>query len=614
MTASRRLSITWIVTAMVTAGAMAEAGAPPAGPGDDWRKELDRAVRSRDVEGTTRLVNVALARRLPGTDKGLAEAFKSPNVWIRRTALRGIVALPGPLTIETLIQGLGDPNPLVRLDASLLAGRIPAAAEGANRLVDALLESLIDARRGVREQAARALGRLASPTAHYGLSSTATSDGEATVRTAAVEALGRVGGEGAPFSVREVLEQDEDDRVRAAACISLGLLKPPFAVEALTLSLKDISGRTRGAATEGLALVGGEEAVKALVGSLALPDEDLRIAATRAIGMISGQAALDELRKLLRHGQREVRREAAQILGQRADAASLDTLAGMTRDNDPAVRAAAVEALGRIADPRVAPAVRNAFTDGSAEVRARAAEATSRLGDVAGIPELVALLQPKFSEGERVAAASALGFIGDERVGQPLVGLLDDESEPVRRSAASALGRLGLHGRELLSRQAKFEGAARVEFLGALAVTRVPVARRFFEQELAKKGLAGPARFACEVGLYLLGDRSRGAGVLAAARGERGGANPTLAMTALIFARDPEGQKTVRAALRSRSPGMRESAVFALGAARPDWAAPLLREAAKDRHPGVSLRARVGLRWIATRETAEGSGGSGDSH
>jgi len=147
MTASRRLSVMWIVTAIVTAGAMAEAGAPPAGTGGDWRKELDKAVRSRDVEGATRIINAALARRLPGADKGLAEAFKSPNVWIRRAALRGIVALPGPLTIEMLVQGLGDPNPLVRLDASLLAGRIPAAAEGANRLADALLESLADERR-----------------------------------------------------------------------------------------------------------------------------------------------------------------------------------------------------------------------------------------------------------------------------------------------------------------------------------------------------------------------------------------------------------------------------------------------------------------------------------
>ena len=306
MTASRRFSVAWIVTAaamILTAGAVAQAGAQPPVSEDAWRKALDQAVGSRDVEGATRMINVALARRLPGADKGLAEALKSPNVWIRRAALRGIVALGGPSTIETLVQGLGDPSPLVRLDASMLAGGAPPAAEGANRLVDALLERLTDERRGVREQAARALGRLGSPTAYYGLSSTATGDREAAVRVAAVEALGRVGGEGAPFTMREVLEQDEDDRVRAAACVSLGLLKPTFAVEALTPALKDISGLTRAAATEGLALVGDEEAVKALVGSLALPDKDLRAAATRAIGMIPGQPALAELRKLLRYDQ-----------------------------------------------------------------------------------------------------------------------------------------------------------------------------------------------------------------------------------------------------------------------------------------------------------------------
>ncbi|MHC5053783.1 MAG: HEAT repeat domain-containing protein [Planctomycetota bacterium] len=603
MTVSRRLAIMWLVAAM-GAAAVAEAGAPPPGRGGDWRKALDEAVKGRDVARATGLIDAVLARRLPGAEEEFARAFRSPNAWIRRATLRGIVALGGARTVETLVQGLEDPNPLVRLDASVLAGRFPPDAEGKNRLVDALLGKLADERRGVREQAARALGRLASPTAYYGLSSTATSDRDAMVRAAAVEALGRVGGEGAPHAVREALERDEDDRVRATACIALGILRPPFAVEVLTRSLKDISGRTRGAAAEGLALVGSTEAVKALVASLALPDEDLRKAATRALGRIAGAPALEALRRLLGHERPEVRREAAQILGQRADAASLEALVRMTRDNADAVREAAVEALGRIADPRAAVAVRNAFTDRTPEVRARAAEATARLGDVGGIPELVALLQPKFTEGERVSAVAALGFIGDERVGQPLVGLLDDPSEPVRRAAASALARLGLHGRELLSRQARYKDAARVEFLGALAVARVPEARRLFEQELSREGVSEPMRYACEVGLYLLGDRSRRDAVIAGARGERRGANPTVAMVALMLARDPQGEESVRTALRSQNPAMRESAAFALGVARPDWAEPLLREAVKDGHPGVALRARVGLRWIAARKPA----------
>ena len=596
-------SLLAFLLAATIVGAPAEAGAPPSG-GDEWRKALGAAVKSRDVANTTRIIDAALMRRLPGAEEEFARAFASQNPWIRRAALRAVVALGGTRTVETLVQALGDPNPLVRLDATTLAGRLPPETQGANRLVDALLGGLADERRGIRERAALALGRLKSPTAYYGLSSAATNDRDSSVRAAAVEALGRVGGEGTPFTVREALERDEDDRVRAMACIALGILRPPFAVEALTRSLKDISGRTRAAAAEGLALVGSPEAVKTLVDSLALPDDDLRMAATRSLGRVGGAPALEALRKLLAHDQPAVRREAAQILGQRADAASLETLARMTRDGDDGVRAAAVEALGRITDPRAAAVVRNAFTDRTPEVRARAAEATARLGDIGGIPELVALLQPKFSEGERVAAAAALGFIGDERVGQSLVGLLDDESEPVRRAAASALSRLGLHSRELIARQDRYTGAARIEFLGGLAVARAPAARKLFEQELAREGVSGSIRYACEVGLYLLGDRSHREAVLAGGRGERRGVNPTLAMVALILARDPQGEEAVRAALRSRNPTMRESAAFALGVARPDWAAPLLTEAAKDAHPGVALRARVGLRWIAARKPA----------
>jgi HEAT repeat protein len=607
MTTTRGSLLASLVAAMVVgiaAGALAEAGAPPEGGGGDWRKAFGRALESRDVALATRMIDAVLARKLPGAEEEFARAFASQNPWIRRAGLRGVAALGGTRTVETLVQALGDPNPLVRLDATTLAGRLPPEAQGVNRLVDALLGGLADERRGIRQRSAASLGRLKSPTAYYGLSSAATNDRDASVRVAAVEALGRVGGEGAPHTVREALERDEDDRVRATACVSLGVLRPPFAVEALKRSLKDISGRTRAAAAEGLALVGSPEAVKTLVDSLALPDDDLRVAATRSLGRVGGEPALEALRKLLEHDQPAVRREAVQILGQRADTASLGTLGRMTRDGNDDVRAAAVEALGRIADPRAVAVVRGAFSDRAPEVRARAAEATARLGDVGGVPELVALLQPKFTDGERVAAAAALGFVGDERVGQSLVGLLDDESEPVRRAAASALSRLGLHTQELIARQGRYTGAARIEFLGGLAVARVPAARKLFEQELARKDVVEPMRYSCEVGLYLLGDRSRRDAVLAGARGEIRSVNPTLGMIALILARDPKAEETVRAGLRSRNPSMRESAAFALGVARPEWAAPLLAEAARDPHPGVALRARVGLRWIAARKRA----------
>ena len=576
--------------------------APPAEP-TNWTAALEKAVRSRDVAGAVRIMDLASARRPAGAEKAFARAFDSENAWIRRAALRATAAVRGPGAVELLVRALGDIDALVRLDACVLAGRL-AAAEGRTRLADALLARLSDERHGVRAQAARALGLLRVESASYGLFAAVERDRDPVVRIAAVEALGRIGGRGAPPVVRGALERDDDGRVRAAAAVTLGALGPPGPPgppEALERALTDPSARVRAAAAMGLALVGSDEAVGVLEKTLSGRDRDLRMEATRALGRIRSGRAREALRGALLHKQPDVRLEAARALGHLGDAASLGGLAKLARDPDPSVRAAAVEALGRLADPRAAAAIRGSFADRVAEVRARAAEAAARTGDPGSLPDLVALTQPKFSDGERVAAATALGFIGDGRVGGRLVAMLDDPSEPVKRAAAAALGRLGVRGEDLLARQERFEGAARVEFLGAIAVARIPAARALFERELGRKGLDDRARFACEVGLFLLGDGAKRAAVVAGARRARRGANSTLAMVALILARDREAEALLREALRSGDSAVRENAALALGMARPEWAAPLLHERTSDPHPGVRLRARVGLRWLALR-------------
>jgi hypothetical protein len=202
----------------------------------------------------------------------------------------------------------------------------------------------------------------------------------------------------------------------------------------------------------------------------------------------------------------------------------------------------------------------------------------------------------------------------DPAAARPLAELLGDPSEPVRRAAAAALGRLGVGGHDLLAYEASFAGDARVEFLGALAVTRLADAKPFFEKEIRRHPGGSPGRFACEVGLFLLGPAEGEPGeegkrrrlVIEAALGRIEGANPTLALIALVLAGDPESEKIARAAIRARSSALRESVALALGAARPDWAGPLLREAAEDRDPRVALRARVGLTWLGLRGASEG--------
>jgi len=596
----------------------------------DPTEALDRAIESGDVlaafDAMEAVASAAMAdalrpegqtsagaSRAAGAEAALARAFESRSAWLRRAALRTLGAIGGERSTGILLRALEDRDALVRLDACGVAARGAFPAAGGPRILRALSARLFDERRGVRAEAARALGLLAERLAREAktdapaleeaaesLARAASRDADPATRAAAVEAVARFAGERA-FDVASKALAEDDDRVRESAVRALAISARGRALAALERATKDDSGRVRVTAAAALAHVGTDDAVAALVRTLSLKDEDLRSQATAALGRVGSSRAVEALRALLAHEAGEVRREAAQALGDLGDAASMESLARLASDHRADVRAAAVEALGRLADLRAAGVVRTGLADRDAEVRARAAEAAGRIGDPEALPALLQLIRPGFSDGERVAAATAIGLLGDVRTAEALAALLDDGSEHVRRSAATALAQLGTKGEALLLHEAAFAGAARADFLGALAILRVPLARHFFRQELARSRAGSAERLACEIGLFLLGDAAHRQAVLDGARPRRPGANPALAMAALVLARDPEAEKLASEAIRSADPVARESAALALGVARPSWGEPLLREAASDRDRAVALRARVGLRWYALR-------------
>jgi HEAT repeat protein len=559
--------------------------------------DLGRAVAAGEVPAALEAMEALIPSRPAGTAEAISEAFESDNAWIRRGAVRSLAIL-GEGGVDIFLRAMEDQDALVRLDACRLAPRFADGADARREVRDALISRIYDdERRGVRAAAAEALGIVRDEGSAFALEA-ALKDREPGVRCAALAGLGRVAGDGAFAALASALESDGDQRARAAAAGALGELAIGKAAGPLARALKDVSGLVRAAAAEALGRVGTPEAVEALDGALALFDEDLHVAAAHALGFIGTEPARKVLRRTLFHPSNAARRGAAESLGYLGDAASLELLARLTEDFDPGIRTAAVVALGGLADPRAGPVVRRCFEDRIPEVRARAAEAAGRLADTASIPAIVGLTRPVFSEGERVAAAAAIGVLGDAGAVDLLAGLLDDSSEPTRRAAAAAMGRLGIGGDRLLAREASFAGDARVEFLGALATTRTPAAKAFFKADIRRHAEGSAGRFACEVGLFLLGEDELRESVVAGAVGRRDGANATLAIIALVLAGAPEAERAATAAIRARAAGLRESAALALGVARPAWAGPLLREAAKDLDLGVALRARVGLRWL----------------
>jgi len=159
-----------------------------------------------------------------------------------------------------------------------------------------------------------------------------------------------------------------------------------------------------------------------------------------------------------------VRRRAAEMLGDVGDADDTqvtDTLAGLALDDDdPEVRAMAVDALSDLgqealeqlivkdADADIDPgaadwtAVRafgEALDADRAEFRMAAASALGRIGDGDGVRPLV----DRLGDGDprvRERVCYALGQIGHPGGVDPLIERLDDDHERVRSAAADALG------------------------------------------------------------------------------------------------------------------------------------------------------------------------------
>jgi HEAT repeat protein len=105
-------------------------------------------------------------------------------------------------------------------------------------------------------------------------------------------------------------------------------------------------------------------------------------------------------------------------------------------------RVAAADALGKLGDPRAVEPLVSALGDDRAGVRCAAAEALGKLSDTRAIEPLIKAL----GDGDydvRGAAAGALGKLGDARAIESLISALGDGENGVRRAAADALGKLG---------------------------------------------------------------------------------------------------------------------------------------------------------------------------
>ena len=195
----------------------------------------------------------------------------------------------------------------------------------------------------------------------------------------------------------------------------------------------------------------------------------VRKAAVEALGRLKDARAVEALTELLKDPDHDVREVTVAALGELGELRAVERLVLTLADSQSAVRQLAAAALRRIdyqweksaAARQAIPELKIALQSNEYWVRQSASEVMAKLDKVyAAEPELTSMntairLRQQvaidalfkalndYDRDLRLAAAEALGRIGNAHLAKPLVTALDDTDQWVRQAAARALERIG---------------------------------------------------------------------------------------------------------------------------------------------------------------------------
>lgn len=125
-----------------------------------------------------------------------------------------------------------------------------------------------------------------------------------------------------------------------------------------------------------------------------------------------------------------------------ADWATAEKFAKALSSDVPELRMAAASALGKLGEPSAVPTLVKALDDEKPNVRVRCCAALAQLDHPRSVPPLISRLSDPSGE-VRQEAAVALASIGTDQALAALLDMLDDSNTSIRRIAAASLGEAG---------------------------------------------------------------------------------------------------------------------------------------------------------------------------
>ena len=328
----------------------------------------------------------------------LEHLLSDPAPFVRARIAGALGQFGDPDVIERLVRSLGDPAWWVRMRSVEALEQSGDAAEGP------LLVALDDPDAEIRIRAAVALERLGVPARIV----TMVDSGDRAAE--AEEILAKFAAAGARELLAELLLHPSA-RVRLAATAAIRRSgRQDLARELVATATADATPEVRAAAFETLRALGIADAVPAALTGMVDPAEPVRTAAVRLLGDLGGPGIAGGIR-------------------------------ARTADPEATVRAAAARALGVIDAPDAVPDLGRLLDDPAAIVREAAIDAAAQASARRLAPQIVPRLADTHHE-VRLAAARALGRIGDASAVAPLIGAFAEASPALREAITIAVAHL----------------------------------------------------------------------------------------------------------------------------------------------------------------------------
>ncbi len=388
----------------------------------------------------------------------LARLLDHPRTWMRVAALRALnwTGYDEPMVADLLELALQHEDARIRAPAAAALGHATGRPDSTVIAMAAQLRD--DSEPSVRQVLAWVLGELdRDPQLIVPALVQALDDPDAGVRLEAAGSIRRLGPRAFPAAerlVRALVPATEDDEDLAAA------------------------------AREALLAMGPEAHATLLRVAQTAPDAALAGEAMDVL-LESGTASHDELRELARHDRARVRVLATVGLLRDglAPTKALQAFIDGVKDRHDDACAEGARALAALGSP--GRSALNALTDALERtpppvrvelVRAIAAVAGDRRS---GVQALVEVLEEDAEGTVRVAAAEALGRLGEqaERAERPLLGVLAVEDPALRAAAVEALGGIGVDSRaaaQAVCARLEDDASVDVRRAAALALGRMP--------------------------------------------------------------------------------------------------------------------------------------------